>query len=103
MGDSHPFIQPLLRSTHATLRDFEGSLCREWHGALLSERVHSARMVRTVCGNYAAVISQSDPQRKVLDSNICTKKTASKWVSDEFLAVWIESGLYTAKILMYNI
>ena len=61
------------------------------------EQVHGARTVRTVWGNYTAFSPQLDPHRKVLHSNIGTQKTARKWVSHEFLAVQIESILYTAK------
>eukprot|EP00670_Eutreptiella_braarudii_P017323 CAMPEP_0174363886 /NCGR_PEP_ID=MMETSP0811_2-20130205/70648_1 /TAXON_ID=73025 ORGANISM="Eutreptiella gymnastica-like, Strain CCMP1594" /NCGR_SAMPLE_ID=MMETSP0811_2 /ASSEMBLY_ACC=CAM_ASM_000667 /LENGTH=77 /DNA_ID=CAMNT_0015503001 /DNA_START=424 /DNA_END=657 /DNA_ORIENTATION=- len=50
-------------------------------------RVHGSRTVRTVWGNYTAFSPQLDPHRKVLDSNIGTKKTAPKWVSHQFLAV----------------
>ena len=67
------------------------------------ERVHGARTVHTAWGNYTAFSPQLDPHRKVLDSNICTQKTANNWVSHEFLAVRIESGLYTTELLMYNI
>ena len=40
---------------------------------------------------------QLDPHREVLHGNLSTQKTARKCVSHEFLAVLIESGLYTTK------
>ena len=50
--------------------------------------VHGVRTVGTVWGNYTTFTTpQLDPHRKVLDSNIGTKKTAKSWVSYQSMSL----------------
>ena len=45
------------------------------------------RMELTLEGNYTTFTPQTDPHRKALDSNMGTKKTATKRASDQVLTV----------------
>ena len=45
------------------------------------QHVLAVENMRTVLGNCTAFTPQTDPHKRVLDSNIGTKKTARKWVS----------------------
>ena len=76
-----------LRGMHCMMGSL-GHQVNKWQLVIRSTqwaRVHGARTVHSA--QYTAFTPQLDPHRKVLDSNIGTKKTAKKRVSHQFLAV----------------